>query len=123
MGKHYVVLSFFKSNRIDSHFNSDRKTILFPCPYCWEQSTMCAITTNWSCESCSKYGTLFTLININNEEPIKGKIQIFEPDKERLIVNKLFEELLTQRNVNNESKILHLKNRVNKLLAYYEDNS
>src|SRR5690606_40013674 len=101
----------------------DSKTILFPCPYCWEQSAMCAITTNWSCECCSKSGNLLTLININNEEPIKGKIEIFEPDKERLRVNKIFEELLTTKNLYNESKILHLKNRVNKLLDYYEDNS
>lgn len=123
MGKHYVVLSFFKSNGIDYYFVSESKTILFPCPFCWGNSTMCAITTNWSCESCSQTGNLLTLIKINKEDPIKGKIEIFDPKKERIYVNKIFDEILSRKMSTMDKTILNLKNKVNMLIDYYENSS
>ncbi|MCM3584258.1 hypothetical protein M3182_00700 [Mesobacillus maritimus] len=122
MGKHYVVLSFFKANKINYYFDSNRMTIVFPCPYCWEQTKMNAITSEWTCNNCNQIGNLLTLIQVNKEDPIKTKVAVYNPKKERLQINYLFDKMLDlQNNTNSKSTLLKLKNKVNDLIEYYEN--
>lgn len=122
MGKHYVVLSFFKSNNIDYYFDSQTMTILFPCPYCWEQITMNATTTDWKCHFCNQSGNLLTVMQVNKNDPIKAEVTIFNPKKELLKVNCLFEEAIDmQASSSLENKLIKLKKRVNELIVHYEN--
>jgi ribosomal protein L37AE/L43A len=121
MGKHYVMLSFFKTKKIDYIFDSKNMVILFPCPHCWEQAKMNAISSEWQCKSCNQFGNLLSVLKVNDTDPIKAKIEKFDPKKERLQINHIFVKVFNnQLDSKLESDLVKLKVKLNDLLDHYE---
>jgi hypothetical protein len=120
MGKHYVVLSFFKTRKIDYVFNADEMTIVFPCPHCWENTTMDAVTSEWKCLQCKEDGNIFDLIHITKLEPISTKVDTFDPVKERAQINKKFEKILGNPPKEKlHTLLIEIQHKVNAVLDFY----
>lgn len=115
MSKGYVYLSFFKSNNITYNYHASTQTIEFPCIHCQNAAIMCSQSSQWDCSYCRENGNIVSLIEYSKGNTF-GKI--FVPKREQQIIMKLLNRLLNK--YPDEKRLLHLDEKVKKLIEYYE---
>lgn len=119
MSSEYVVLSFFKSNRI--HYHYEKPTIIFPCPHCGLEAKMNARIGLWKCEGCLKQGTLVTLMEMmdtdGKEQRLLQHVKIYNPKEEYQLIKRSFERLIEVHG----DRVEKLYKRVEKLIDYHQE--
>lgn len=114
-----MILSFFKENKIDYIYFYEDQTLTFPCYNCFEEASMCLISTNWKCESCKQTGTLLHIIKHLKEENIIEKAKIFNPKSELTHVSKVLYRI-EKSYPELHDKLRDLDLRINRIIQYYE---
>lgn len=117
MGREYVYLSFFKTNKIDYKYHSRLKIIEFACIGCEGKAIISSVTSEWQCSNCSQSGNLVTLINFAKNNKF-GRIYV--PKKEQQSILKTLDRLANKYPVE-EQRISLLIKKIKELVKYYEN--
>lgn len=118
MGKEYVYLSFFKSNKVDYIFHKQSKIIEFPCIHCNDSAKICTKTARWDCKHCNRNGNFLTLIEYSKENSFG---EIFIPKQELKLILQMLKRL--NQKYPSETNFLSLKGKIINLVDYYEKNT